>query len=439
MSELSPAASGPRRRFTAITASRPVELSAGLAFAAVLMILLSVCHYLTVHYWSAPVLALTAGGALAESRRKPVFAAAITAAALVTTSLSGQTRPFNGPLDIVTIAPLALAYGLGSRSHPAVGLAGAVTLAAAMQTTGTFNPLFEMITLGPWVTGRVLRSRRLLLAQLEERNTELGAEREAFARESIRFERAKIARELHDIVAHCVTVMVVQAGAGQRLIARAPDAVATTFDAICEAAAQAHTEVGRLVALLVGEPVAGPGAGYGPGPDAAGGPGAAARSAVEELARRARAAGLPVTCHFAGPLAALAPDTAEIAYRVVQESLTNALKHAPGAAVAINLRTTGATPGDQPGRTDGTGAEVASGIHVEVDVTNAAPPSNSSGLEHSGGGRGLAGMRDRIADCGGRLTTGATAEGGWRVLAQLPGTLPPPTISADAVDERAQL
>lgn len=380
-------------------------MAAGLAFAAVLMILLYVDHYLTVRYWSAPVLALVAGGALTESRRRPVPGTAITAAAILATSLSGQVQPFNGPLNIVLIAPLALAYGLGSRSRPAVGLVGALALAAAMQTTSglDFNPLFEMITLGPWATGRVLRSCRLLLAQLEERNTELDAEREAFARESIRFERAKIARELHDIVAHCVTVMVVQAGAGQRLITRAPDAVATTFDAICEAAAQAHTEVGRLVALLVGEAAAGPSPGYTP---RTGGPGEAARSAVEELARRARAAGLPVTCHFTDPLAALAPDTAEIAYRIVQESLTNALKHAPGAAVAINLRTTE--------------AESAAGIHVEVDVTNAAPPSEPSGLEHSGGGRGLAGMRDRITDCGGRLTTGATAEGGWRVLARLP-------------------
>jgi len=262
-----------------------------------------------------------------------------------------------------------------------------------------FNPLGLMLTIGPWLVGRVVQSRRKLAEQLQARNEELRAEQELFAAESVRYERARIARELHDIVAHCLSVMVVQASAGQRVAAADRDGVAEALESVAEAAAQAQTEVGRLVELLSGGPT-GP---AGPPPGLA---------MVDELVRRASGSGLAVSCRFAGSCDRLAPAASEAAYRVVQEALTNALKHAPGAPVDITVRSQGA--------------------EVAVDVVNAPGRQRPSGLERSGGGFGLAGMRDRVAACGGSLTCGPTQAGGWRVSALLP-MAPTAVLRADGV------
>jgi signal transduction histidine kinase len=172
------------------------------------------------------------------------------------------------------------------------------------------------------------------------------------------------------------------------------DGVAGALESVAEAAAQAQTEVGRLVELLSGDP---------PARESPGLP------MVDELVRRASGTGLAVTCRFAGGYDRLAAASSQAAYRVVQEALTNALKHAPGAPVDITIS----------GLDNG----------VAVDVVNAAPRSQPSGLERSGGSFGLAGMRDRVAACGGSLTSGPTPAGGWRVSAVLP--VGPGSLRAD--------
>jgi signal transduction histidine kinase len=108
----------------------------------------------------------------------------------------------------------------------------------------------------------------------------------------------------------------------------------------------------------------------------------------------------PSACQYPGSCDQLAPAASEAAHRVVQEALTNALKHAPGAPVDITVRSQGA--------------------EVAVDVVNAAARQRPCGLERSGGSFGLAGMRDRVAACCGSLTCGPTAVGGWQVSALLP-------------------
>ena len=250
------------------------------------------------------------------------------------------------------------------------------------------------MTIGPWLVGRIVLSRRTMIEALEARNAELRAEQELFARESVRYERARIARELHDIVAHCLSVMVVQASAGQRVADAGRDGMAEALESVAEAASS------------------------GAGGDRHAGGAAGRGAAVGHLARtadgqRARApagvTGLAVTCRFLVSGDHLAPAASEAGYRVVQEALTNALKHAPGAPVDITVS----------GRDGG----------VEVDIVNAPPRQVPSGLERSGGGFGLAGMRDRVAACGGRLTSGPTPAGGWRVSALLP---------ADPTDSSAQ-
>jgi signal transduction histidine kinase len=338
--------------------------------------------------WMVLVFALPYAGALGVRRRWPVPAAAVACAALAAVWPLGLAPAVNGALSIpFFLTPFLFAYSLGADAGLKTGLAGSVLLAVCLQLSnaGVFNPLGEMLTIGPWLVGRVVLSRRRMTEQLRARNAELQAEQELFALESVRYERARIGRELHDIVAHCLSVMVVQASAGQRMPTGDRDGVAEALESVAEAAAQAQAEIGRLVELLSGNEPAGP---------------PPRLEMVDELVRRASDTGLVVSCRFAGRCDRLPADASEAAYRVVQEALTNALKHAPGAPVDITIQ-------DQD-------------AELEVRVVNAAARQRPSGLERSGGSFGLAGMRDRVAACGGRLTCGPTAAGGWQVSALLP-------------------
>jgi signal transduction histidine kinase len=338
--------------------------------------------------WAALLFVLPFAATVAVRRRWPVAATAVACALLLAAWPLGMPALLNGPLGTPLLSVLfLLSYTLGAETGVAAGLAGTVLLAACAQIAGGgFSVPAEMITFGPWLAGRVVRSRRRLAEQLQARNDELRAEQEAFAAESVRYERARIARDLHDVVAHCLSVMVVQASAGQRMTESGD--VAEALETVAAAAAQAQTEIGRLVELLAG------GSSCGPAPQLA---------MVGELVGRASATGLAVNCQFLGDCDHLDCAASETAYRVVQEALTNAFKHAPGAPVDVTIH------GDTSG--------------VTVDVVNAAPRESPAGLARSGGGYGLAGMLERVHACGGSLTSGPTAAGGWQVSAVLPAQL----------------
>jgi signal transduction histidine kinase len=320
----------------------------------------------------------------------PLAPALVLCALLLAVPPLGLAAAFNGALGVPFLAVLFfLCYALGAGAGLGAGLGMTAALAVAVNVASLgFSPVSLMITIGPWLAGRVVRSRRTMNEQLHARNQELESERELFALESVRYERARIARELHDIVAHCLSLMVVQASAGQRLPEAYRAGVTSALESVAEAAAQAQTEVGRLVELLDGQPPAGSAAGL---------------DMIDELVRRASQTGQAVTCRFLAPCGQLTPAASEAAYRLVQEALTNAVKHAPGAPVDITI-----------GGHDAT---------VAVNVVNAAPPHRRSGLERSGGSYGLAGMRDRVTACGGSLTCGPTPAGGWQVSALLPAEL----------------
>jgi signal transduction histidine kinase len=203
--------------------------------------------------WLVLVFALPYAAALGVRRRWPVPAAALACAALAAVWPLGLAPVVDGALTIpFFLTPFLFAYSLGADAGLAVGLTGSLLLAACLQLSnaGVFNPLAEMMTVGPWLIGRVVKSRRRLTEQLRARNQELRAEQERFTAESVRYERARIAQELHDIVAHCLSVMVVQASAGQRMASADRDSVAAALESVAEAAAQAQTEIGRLVELL---------------------------------------------------------------------------------------------------------------------------------------------------------------------------------------------
>jgi signal transduction histidine kinase len=321
-------------------------------------------------------------------RRSRPRLAALAAGGFLALASAGNINPV--PTSPPMVAIFLLGYSLGTADGLGWSLLALAGLGAGTQLASgvtVFNPFIVVSLVGSFGLGLVVRSRRSLTSQLAARGAELETERELFAAEAVRYERARIARELHDIVAHCISVMVIQAGAGQRLAGKDPALAADAFDAISEAVRQAESEIGRLVELLTRD---------------RGSRGIDGIRLVDELVARAGAAGLAVTCRLRGCADGMPEQVSEAAYRVVQESLTNALKHAPGAPVDVVIA-----------QADG---------RLEVSVANGPPAAPPSGLERTGGGRGLAGMRERVRACGGELTAGPLDGGGWRVLARLPRT-----------------
>jgi signal transduction histidine kinase len=335
---------------------------------------------------AALVTGAVVGGALGWARSHPRAAWLAAAVALI------AGAPFEGPSLGAGMAASAHAFCAGRLEPRAAGLAALVALLGALEVGvllagGSPVPTL-LIPSAAWGAGRALRERELVAAELAERAHELEQEREAYAALSVRYERARIASELHDIVAHAISVMVVQASAGQRLAARDPEATAEAFEAIAGAARQAEQDMGRLVALLGDEGA------IGPAPDL---------GLVEELVVRAAGSGLDVTLRLEGEREGLPAPVAETAYRVVQEGLTNALRYAAGAAVSVVVR--------------GEPAELV------VEVEN-APAGGEASLAGAGTGNGLRGLRERAGACGGRLEAGPVPGGGWRVRASLPRRAP---------------
>jgi signal transduction histidine kinase len=338
----------------------------------------------------AAVTACLAGAGLVVwwRRRFPVTVAVVAAVLLVVPLLvPGGVIVASGPAgDPAGAAVFLIALALGADCRWRRSLWGLVPLTAAMGANGSgFNPFLEMLTIGPWLAGLVVASRRRVGEQLELRARELDEERDLFAVVSVRYERARIARELHDVVAHCVSLMVVQANAGVYLVKSDPASAAESFDSISDTARQASAEIERLVAVLGTSSSARPPAGL---------------RIVEDLARRVRDSGLRVTCRLTGDTEGLSEPAVETVYRLVQEAITNAMKHAPGAPIEIRL--------------EGRGASIL------VEVTNQPAAGVRSGLEDTGGGHGLDGMRERVRRCGGTFCAGLTAAGSWRVQATLP-------------------
>jgi signal transduction histidine kinase len=333
---------------------------------------------------------------LVLSRQRPLLAIVLTAGldfALGTTFDVSDSGP-DAADGLFAVAALMI-YRLSVQARPAVSLLAAVLFAASLEVaeliepTGraaTFNPFLIVEVVGPWIVGLIVRARGAAQDELLARQRELEAEQARYARESVRYERARIARELHDIVAHNVSLMVVQASAGHVLATRDPALVEATFDNIADSAHQAELEIDRLIALLDGD--AAPAAESG-------------LTMIDELIRRATATGLSVTYRLAGAVERLDPVISRTAYRVVQESLTNALKHAPGAAIAVSIE----------------GSEAGLDVSVSNDGAPAGAPSTLGAV---GGGHGIGGLRERVAGAGGVLDVGPEPAGGWRVRARLP-------------------
>jgi signal transduction histidine kinase len=293
-----------------------------------------------------------------------------------------------GPEPPDLILPVLFAYAilLGERfSGRSAWLAGAGWFGYILTLywlSGDNSPGLWVFSVPGFVAGTALRLRRETAEELVIRAQELEDERELFTELAVRNERARIAAELHDIVGHAISVMVVQAAAGQRLVDRDPAAAEGALAVIAESARQGRADLRRLVDLLGGSEVEEPDL-----------------SLVDEVVRRAASSGLQVTCRFEGDRAAIRAPVSHAAYRVVQEGLTNALRHAPGTSVRVLVSADGQ----------------ALTIRVENDPLRERPVALVTGT-----GRGLLGLRERVQQLGGTLRSGATPSGGWAVEAALP-------------------
>jgi signal transduction histidine kinase len=310
-------------------------------------------------------------------------AAAVLCATMVLGAKAGRDTSWS-IVVLPVVAFLAARAAAWPVSVAALGLLLAgVAASELLQYDGDALVPEIMLPVTLYTAGVMLRSRETLAARLARQGEELTIERDAYARLSVRYERARIAAELHDVVAHAISVMVVQAGAGQRLARQDPARAAQTFGVIASAARQAQADLDRLADLLGQDARPSEGTDLG---------------LVHEIVRTAGASGLPVTLSVEGDLSDISGPAAHVALRVVQEGLTNALRYAPGASVAVVIEI-------RPGS-------------VEITVANDAPLEPARlGL---GSGRGLTGLRERIGDCGGTLEAHDDGDGGWRLSARIP-------------------
>jgi signal transduction histidine kinase len=325
-------------------------------------------------------------------RRYPleVFLVVVTAT-IVQLSIVPVGQPLQGGLGV-----LVAFYTIGERldrqvSIPLVALVGTI-LAVLFLPRGDFLAVLpslaqtELILAVAWLVGDASRIRYLYTLALEEQARMLDQAREERTRLAIREERERIARELHDVVAHHASVVVVQAGGALRAFDSRPEEARAALEAIAATARQALTEMRRLVGILGGE--------------ASGDP-LPRLDELDALVEQVGAAGLTVDLTIEGDPRPLDPGLELSAYRIIQEGLTNSLKHGGGGRTSVTLRfepeALGITIDDQHGRTSA--ADVA--------------------VESAHEGRGLLGMRERVAMFGGTFDAAPTTTG-FRVVARLP-------------------
>jgi signal transduction histidine kinase len=338
--------------------------------------------------WAGLALIGISAGLMLARRARPALAAVVMAAAYVAAVQAGGVElhgssPVTNAAEVSTgIAAAVLCYALGGSARLPGSLAGLAVLSASLQW-GELNPFPAMITVGLWLVGRAVLSQRRIAARLRVRAFELDSERERYAEEAVRYERDRMARELHDVIGHSVSIIVIQASAGQRLAAAGAGAADEMLAAIAEQAREAGADLAGLARLLAparDEPLA--------------------RAQIEELLARTAKAGVRLDYDIAEDVGLICGPAAPVTYRILQEGLTNALRHAPGAAVKVT---------------------VACGDGVRIEVVNQPAPAGAAGLGDLGSGRGLAGLAERAAAIGGTMASGPAPAGGWRLSAALPG------------------
>jgi signal transduction histidine kinase len=242
----------------------------------------------------------------------------------------------------------------------------------------------------PYGAGRAVRSRTTMNAELRLNAERLEQQERERTRQAIVEERTRIARELHDVVAHSVSVMVIQTGAARAVARRDPASAVEALRSVESCGRDALVDLRRMVGVLHRSDI-----------DLPGGPGQGL-SQLGMLADRARASGLPVRLTVQGEPRSLPPAVDLVSFRIVQEALTNAIKHAGPARAQVRVSYT------------------ADSLQLEIIDTGRGPLRRANSEEAAG--HGLVGMRERLALYGGDLRTGHRSGGGYQVLASIPLT-----------------
>jgi len=345
--------------------------------------------------WAGVVVTLFVFLPLGLRRRFPLAVLVTVAVASLVLELA-LGDPANGKQYSfeVFLAWLIVSYSSGAHIHGrrhlaavAIGLLTAalwVGLSFALGANDQNTVPSAFFAAVAWLGGRAMRRRELQVEVLGDRTKQLEREREERVRALVAEERARIARELHDVVAHSVSVMVVQAQAGPRLVSD-PNQTAASFESIEASGREALVELRRLLGILRTDDRE---LAIGPQPGLA---------SLGGLVEQVRDAGLPVELQIEGEPSALPPGVDLSAYRIVQEALTNTLKHAGPARAHVVVRYS------------------SSAVELEIVDDGLGAPAAINGSGH-----GLIGMRERTALYGGRLDAGWRPGGGYAVRARLP-------------------
>jgi signal transduction histidine kinase len=328
-------------------------------------------------------------------RRRIPFTAAAAAVALLGVF---QQVAFVRNLGLfLLLAIIILVYTVGAQiPGRRAWVAAAIVLALALVAVGTtptgvgasdYIWAAAFIVGMPFAVGRTLRNRRALTTELGAKAARMEREREERALQAAADERARVARELHDVLAHSVSVMVIQAGAARRIAPVDREASREALRAVQASGREALAELRRMVGVMRrGEPAADT---HEP-----------SMEQLHELVARARAAGLPVEVRVEGERTPLPAGVDLAAYRVIQECLTNTIKHAGPAHTRVLVRY----------------ADEA--LEIEVSDTGRGP--GASTRPQDGSGHGLVGMRERVALYDGELQAGRRRGGGFTVKARIP-------------------
>ncbi len=382
-----------------------------LLAAAVLAVLVI---ELSLHPGTPPAAYLAAALAAAPlslRRRVPVIACLLAMAGMTAMSLLVHSF-MNTSFGMLAVVVIAL-YSMGRHARGVeAGLAVAVVLAAIVAFLyGDQPPPYDPADIafavlfigGPWAAGLAVRLRADRVRHLSLRNDQLARESEEHARQAVANERARIARELHDVVSHAIAVTVLQARGARRTVGIDDAQVTSALDAIVDTNTAALGDMRRLLALLRDA--------EDPTLDASTTAGAPQPSllGIGELVEAVRRSGVQLELTTSGSPEGVPPGVDLTAYRVVQEALTNVIRHAGSGAHAH--------------------VDLAFGEHeLTVLVTDDGPvaPSSPAG---NGSGNGLIGIRERMAVVGGRVEAGPLPTGGFRLRAWLPYAIE--TIVAD--------
>jgi signal transduction histidine kinase len=331
---------------------------------------------------ASAALAVVLGAAAARRSRDPLpLLALMLAIAVAARAIPTLAQPTNSGVFVFLLLAVysAAAHTSGRRTLLAGGMTFGIFVPALDLSGGISadNVIFFALIFGaPWVAGRAVRQRRLNDRELEQERTRAAA--------AIVEERARIARELHDVVAHSISVMVIQARGGRRVLESDPADARDAFVVIERTGQQALDEMRRLVGMLRGGDESLP---LAPQPSL---------KQLGTLVEQVRAAGLPVELAIEGEPRDLPPGVDLSAFRIVQEALTNALRHAGPARARVVLRYLA--------------------DELELEISDDGPGTD----DDSGPGYGLVGMRERVSVYGGELQAGRQPGGGYALRVRLP-------------------